>query len=48
MVKPEQCSGFFFESGEDLGKVSAILLGDSVSTGVAFFIALIEFKERCL
>ena len=48
MVKPEQCSGFFFESGEGLGKISAILLGDSVSTGSPFFIALIEFEERCL
>lgn len=43
MVKPEQCSGFFFVSGGDLGEVSAILLGDSVSTGSPFFIALIEF-----
>lgn len=38
MVKPEQCSGFFFESGEDLGKVSAILLGDSVLTGSPFLL----------
>lgn len=43
MVKPEQCSGFFFESGEDLGKSFGYSVRRFRFDGVAFFIALIEF-----